>query len=218
MMTLAPELPGALDVAEFLLEQGVTVSLGHSATSFEQAQEAFQRGISHVTHLFNAMSLIHHRAPSASVAALLQPEVTVEVVPDGIHLHPAMVDLIFRIKGPKRVAIITDAVRAAGMPDGEYPSGEHGEKVRLSDGSVRLEDGTLAGSALTMDKAVRQSMEYATLSLQQAIQSAVQTPMASLGLKRPAFLGIGLIADIVGLNAQGQTRFCMVAGEVVRSQ
>ena len=144
MVTLAPELPGALDVVGALVANGVVVSAGHSAATWAQAQAGFDAGIRSVTHLFNAMAKLDHREPGLPGAALADDRVTIGLIPDGLHVHPGLVALVRRTVGPERLAVVTDAIAALGMPPGEHRLA--GRDVIVDETSCRLPDGTLAGS------------------------------------------------------------------------
>ncbi|MDH4180048.1 MAG: N-acetylglucosamine-6-phosphate deacetylase, partial [Armatimonadota bacterium] len=153
LITFAPEIEENKELIAFARSRGAAAVVGHSDATYEQMVEVVELGINHATHTFNQMAGIHHRKPGTVSGVLLLDEIYAELIADGIHLHPAIVDMIVRLKGPGKALLITDAISGAGMPEGDYELG--GQKIVVKEGAVRLEDGTLAGSALTMDQAVR---------------------------------------------------------------
>ncbi|WP_329090068.1 MULTISPECIES: N-acetylglucosamine-6-phosphate deacetylase [unclassified Streptosporangium] len=200
MITIAAELPGALDTVREAVANGVIAALGHSDATYEQTISGIEAGGSVATHLYNAMPPLHHRDPGP-IAALLQDErVTVELINDGVHLHPAMTRLAFEVAGPGRTALITDAMAAAGMGDGVYGLGPM--TVNVADGVARLaESGTIAGSTLTMDVAFRRAVREVGLSLAEASEIASLTPARVLGLAdRLGSVSVGKRADLVVLT------------------
>ncbi|MCJ7781795.1 MAG: N-acetylglucosamine-6-phosphate deacetylase, partial [Acidimicrobiia bacterium] len=197
LVTLAPELVDAAVIGE-LASNGVVVAIGHTNGTFDDAVHAFAAGARHVTHLFNAMPPIHHRSPGPVVAALLNPSITVGVIPDGIHVHPAVLELVARSVGPGRLVALTDAIAGMGMPPGEY---RVGPLTAYSDGlAMRLPDGTYAGSILTMDRAVRFLIEEVGLTPFDAITSASTTPAALIGDAERGSIRPGARADFVILD------------------
>lgn len=213
MATLAPELPGVHRLLEISAGRGVAVSLGHSAASFEEAWEALERGAPSVTHLFNAMSPLHHRDPGLPGAALAHPGPRCSLVADGRHVHPEMVRLAFDRLGPDRVYLVTDAMSAAGMGSGEFELA--GRKVTVQEGTPRLDDGTLAGSVLTMDEAVRNVMSFTGCTLPEAVRMASVTPSTLLGAERKGRLARGFDADVVALSASLEVEAAWAGGELV---
>lgn len=213
MTTLAPELPGVHRLLEAAAERRVAVSLGHSAASFEEAWEVLERGVLSVTHLFNAMSPLHHRDPGLPGAALAHPEARCGIVADGRHVHPEMVRLAFDRLGPDRMYLVTDAMAAAGMGCGEYELA--GREVTMREGVPRLDDGTLAGSVLTMDRAVRNVMDFTGCTLPEAIRMAAATPSTLMGAGRKGRLARGFDADVVALSANLEVVAAWAGGELV---
>lgn len=215
-VTVAPEVPGAQALIEELVSLGVHVSIGHTDASFELAQQAFCWGADRLTHVFNAMRPIHHREPGLIVASLLNPNVYVELIADGVHMHPAVVELVYRNKGPERVCLITDSMRAAGLEDGTYTLGRL--EVKVVGNEARLASGTLAGSVLTMDQAVRNVTSFAKAALTDAVTMASLTPARAVGLDREVgSLEVGKSADIVVLNRDLKVEMTMIRGvEVFR--
>jgi N-acetylglucosamine-6-phosphate deacetylase len=180
LVTLAPELPGAQELVRWLVDRGVLVSAGHSDATFEQAQQAFQAGVRMVTHLFNAMRPMHHREPGLAGAALQDGSWACGIVADGVHVHPAFFRLAYRMLGPDRLVLVTDAISAAGCGAGRFTLGTQEVEVG-PDGAPRLADGTLAGSVLRMDQAVANAVRWG-VPLADAVRMATATPAQVLGL------------------------------------
>jgi N-acetylglucosamine-6-phosphate deacetylase len=201
MMTLAPELPGGLESVRLLTEHGVAAAVGHTDSGYDATREAVDAGARVATHLFNAMPPLGHRAPGPVTALLEDERVTVELINDGVHLHPAVLALAFRSAGADRVAFITDAMGAAGMGDGSYPLGPM--QVQVRDGVARLvEGGSIAGSTLTLDRAYRRAVTVDGLAPQDAVRALCTTPARVLGLEeRVGSLAVGKDADLVVLDA-----------------
>jgi len=202
MVTLAPELPGGLDSVRLLADSGVIAAVGHTDAGYEATLEAVDAGATVATHLFNAMPALLHREPGP-VAALLEDErVTVELINDGTHLHPAILELAFARAGADRVAFVTDAMGAAGMGDGVYPLGPL--QVRVTDGVARLvEGGSIAGSTLTLDHALRRAVTVDGLPVQDAVRALSATPARLLGIAdRVGSIEAGKDADLVVLDAE----------------
>lgn len=214
LLTIAPEMPGAIDFIKYLDKQKIIVSVGHSNATYAQVQAGIQAGLSHVTHTFNAMRGLHHREPGVVGAALTSPELTVEVIADGIHIHPIVLKILTKIKEGEKIVLITDAMRAAGLKEGTYDLG--GQEVIVTKGQARLKDGTLAGSVLTMDKAVKNMASKVGVPLPKAIQMASFNPARSIGIDdKKGSLEPGKDADIVILNKNLETELTMVAGKIV---
>ena len=210
LMTLAPELPGALDLIDRLLARGVAVSLGHSDATADQANIAFDRGARSVTHLCNAMRPFLHRDPGIVGAALARDDVVVSIIVDGIHLAPETVRVVWRA-ARGRLALITDAITGAGVADGSYSLGN--VDVHVHEGTVRGPDGVLAGSVLTMIEAVR-NLHALGVPLDDAVSAATSTPARVLGEPELGRIDVGLPADIVVLNDRVEIERVLVAGEV----
>ena len=214
LITLAPEIEGNKALIAFARSQGAAVVVGHSSATYEDLEEAVRHGLNHATHTFNQMEGLHHRKPGTVGGVLLLDEIFAEFIADGIHLHPAIVDMVVRLKGPERAVAITDAISGAGMPDGDYELG--GQAIVVKEGAVRLPDGTLAGSALTLDQAVRNIVEFTVAPLPEAIQMATLTPARSIGVADcKGSLEPGKDADIVILDDDLNVLKTMVGGEVV---
>jgi N-acetylglucosamine-6-phosphate deacetylase len=200
MVTLAPELPGALDAVRRLVTAGVTVALGHTDATYDIARAALDAGATVGTHLFNAMRQLHHREPGPVAALLEHPDAYVELIADGVHLHPAVLRLAALAK-PHLAVLVTDAMAAAATSDegGDYQLGPMAVEVR--DGVARLADtGAIAGSTLTMAAAVRYAVQVAGLPLEDVVRAATASPAAMLGLERVGALRPGYRADLVVLD------------------
>lgn len=214
IVTLAPELPGAIDLVTRLTGRGYRVSLGHSAATVDEAQAAIDAGACHATHLFNRMPPLSHRAPGLAGAVLAADAVICELVADGYHVHPSMMRLAIRAKGRGGVAAITDAAAVAGLPPGAT--------ARLGDATIRvgarcaeLADGTIAGSITTMDAAFRLLVTAVGLSVVDAAHLTATTPAAAVGRPDLGRLAAGHPADFVVLDQAFQVRQTWVAGECV---
>ena len=196
-ITIAPELPGALDLIAASITAGVVVAIGHSNATFEQATAAYAAGAMLTTHLFNAMAPLHHREPGI-IGAAFESQSALEVINDGIHVHPSITALVNRVTD--RLVLITDAIAAAGAPDGEYRLG--GQAVRVTAGEARLvSTAALAGSTLTMDQALRRAVHECAIPIERAVAAASSNPARVLGLShRAGAIAIGLDADLVVMD------------------
>jgi len=214
MITMAPEIAGGEGLMREARAQGATVSIGHSGADYEAATRYFAAGARQVTHTFNGMPGIHHRQPGIFVAALEHPGVTFQVIPDGIHVHPAVVRMLLRLVGNERLVVITDAMAATGLGDGDYAFGEIAVTVR--NGSVRTPAGGLAGSTLTMEQALRNMMRFCDLSLAEALPMLTRVPARSIGMyPQKGSLQAGRDADIVIWDEETGLRATFIQGELV---
>ncbi len=214
LVTLAPELPGAIEFIRWLHQKDFIISAGHTNATYQQMQDAIHAGLAHISHLFNAMRGLHHREPGVVGAALTEPELTAEVIADGIHIHPIILKMIHQLKGARKVILVTDAMRATGLPEGIYDLG--GQEVIVKEEQARLQDSTLAGSVLTMDKAVYNMVTKAGVSILEAIQMASYNPAKLLGVdNKKGTLEPGKDADIVILNKNLEAELTMVSGNIV---
>jgi N-acetylglucosamine-6-phosphate deacetylase len=210
LITIAPELPGALDLIAWFAERGVAVSVGHSAATMAEAAAGYAAGARSTTHLFNAMSGVDHRAPGLAASALLEDVAWVELIADGIHVHPSLWALITRLKPADRLLLVSDAIALAGMGDGQGWIG--GLPVEVSDGRVTLAGTTtLAGSVLSLDVAVRNAVA-AGIPLPAAVAAASRNPLALLGITDRGRIAVGQRADLVALDADLTVRRVMRAG------
>ncbi|MCL4487510.1 MAG: N-acetylglucosamine-6-phosphate deacetylase [Chloroflexi bacterium] len=215
LVTVAPELPGALEFIRHLRTRYLAVSAGHSDATYEQAAAGFDAGVTWGTHLFNAMSPLAHREPGLA-GALLSCGVPYGLIADGIHVHPAAVKLAWRAEGPKGLTLVTDAMAAMGMTPGQYRLGDR--EVTFDTRSARLADGTLAGSILQMDQAVRNLITFTGCSLAEAITAASATPARIIGLASQGQVAPGFSADLVLLDPSIHVQMTLVAGQVVYSR
>lgn len=212
IITIAPECEGAHAVIEHFRDR-ILFSIGHTSADFGDAVAALEWGAAHFTHLFNAMTGMHHREPGAVGAALNSKDATAELIADGIHVHPAMLRIATQAM-PDRIALITDAVRACGMPDGTYKLYEH--EFTVKDGAARLAGGTLAGSVLTMIRAVQNMVELAGLPIECVLPLASQVPARILGVAdRKGKIERGYDADLVVISEKFAVERVLVRGEDV---
>jgi N-acetylglucosamine-6-phosphate deacetylase len=213
IVTLAPELPGALDLAAQLTARGIVVSAGHSAASLDEGRAGIEAGIRYATHLFNAMPPLDKRSPGLVAALLADPRVVVGLIPDGFHVDPAIVDLVARIVGPDRLSIVSDAVSALGRPSG---LNRLGAMDVVTDGvTARLLDGTLCGSVLAMDDAVRRLAAFSGWPAPTALGSMTDVPARLLGETDRGVVRPGARADLVLLDDAFRVGVTIVGGEVL---
>jgi N-acetylglucosamine-6-phosphate deacetylase len=212
IVTLAPELPGGIDLVRACVASGHRVSLGHSGADFETAMAAIDAGASHATHLFNRMTPIAHRSPGLAGAILSRPEVTAELICDGYHVHPAMCSVAIAAKGAAGVMAITDGTAGSGQPVGsEARLG--GRPIHVRDEAAFLDDGTLAGSTLTMDRALRNIVRRFPRSIVDAVLMCSTTPARQLGLANAGRIAAGAMADLVLLDRELRVVRTFVGGE-----
>lgn len=215
LVTLAPEVPGSLEAAEWLKDRGVTVSIGHTDATYDQAVQGFKSGITHVTHTFNGMRGLHHREPGVVGAVLATPGLYAELIADLIHVHPGAIQVLLRTVGVEHLVLVTDSVQATGLPDGEYVLGDN--EIFVQDGAARLADGTLAGSTLTLKQAVRNMIEEIGVHPVDAFRMASLNPARTLGLEHRGWIREGNRADFVLLTADFEVQKTIIAGRVVYS-
>ncbi|MCL4508286.1 MAG: N-acetylglucosamine-6-phosphate deacetylase [Chloroflexi bacterium] len=214
LVALAPEFEENHWLIQECARRGVTVSLAHTAATYEQALVAFDSGATQTTHTFNAMTGLAHREPGVVGAALARHDVRCEVIADLVHVHPVPLGILIAQKGPHSTLLITDAVRAAGLPDGSYTI-DH-RTVTVRDGSVRLPDGTLAGSILTMDRALRNVRDVTGWDVERLWPIASLTPARAIGVSsRKGSIELGKDADLVLLDDSWEVTLTVCAGEVV---
>ena len=216
MMTIAPERPGALEIIRDLAASGIVPALGHTNATYEETLRGSRAGLCHVTHVANAMRSFHHRQPGALGAVLMQDCFTMQIITDGVHLHPAVVGWMICMKGPSRFAIITDGMAATGMPDGQYVYG--GVEYEVQNGAARYEDGTLIGTACTQIELVRRAREFTRLGLPEVVHMASLYPARILGLEaRKGSIEEGKDADLVICDRELNVETVFAAGKIVRS-
>jgi N-acetylglucosamine-6-phosphate deacetylase len=209
VLTIAPELPGALEVITLAASRGVCVSLGHSNADLDEARAGFAAGARHATHTFNAMRPLDHRDPGILGEVLTDSRLSAEIIADGIHVDPVIVQLFLKAKGPEAAVLITDATAATGMPDGRYHLGSL--EVEVKDGKCMVGE-SLAGSVLTMDRAVCNIVQFAQWELQQAVRLATLNPARVAGVKNGGSLQAGAPADLVVLSPGGEVRKTIIRG------
>ena len=219
----APELPGALQFGRYLTQRGILPSIAHSNANSEEVERAFENGFRHVTHLYSGMSGVHrknaYRYAGVIESAFLMDGLTVEIIADGAHLPASLLKLIYKIKGPDKIALVTDSMRGAGMPEGETLLGslEKGQVVIIEDGVAKLPDRTaFAGSVATADRLVRNIITLADVPLTEAVRMMTMTPAAIMGIdKRKGSLIPGKDADIIIFDDNINIRMTMIAGNIV---
>jgi N-acetylglucosamine-6-phosphate deacetylase len=216
MMTLAPELVGARDLVDLCLERGVRVSIGHTDATYEQVAEAVSWGARQVTHTFNAMPPLHHRRPGPVGAAMVLPDLLSEVIADNHHVHPVVLAAFLRAKGPDGITLVTDALRPTGMEANRFTIG--GRQARVDQGVVRLGDGTMAGSVLTMDAALRNLMRASGRSLEELWPTASRNGALAAGVAdRKGSIAARMDADLVVVGDDVDVRMTIVGGRVVHT-
>jgi N-acetylglucosamine-6-phosphate deacetylase len=210
MITLAPEVEGSESFVKQLTKEypHIILSIGHSEATYDQTKEYITWGVSHATHLFNAMNAYHHRAPGI-IGAVFDSEMTCDVIADLVHTHPTALELVHKMKKEKLI-LITDAMRAGCMKSGSYDLG--GRRVEVEESKATLEDGTLAGSVLKMNEALKNMMEYTSMSLIEAVNSVTKIPAQKLGMQKGE-LRVGYDADIVIFDEDFSIMSTIVNGE-----
>lgn len=211
VMTIAPEIPGAVETIHAAALLGVCVSLGHSNGTLKEAEQGIAAGARHATHTFNAMRPLDHREPGVLGAVLADDRVTADLIADGVHVHPEIVSLFLRAKGAASAVLITDAISATGMGDGKFRLG--GFEVEVKGGRCEHE-GRLAGSVLTLDRAVRNITQFGGWSLQQSVRLATSNPARILNRNDIGIIAPGAQADLVVLSREGQVQRTIIAGQV----
>jgi N-acetylglucosamine-6-phosphate deacetylase len=216
LITIAPEQLLAHDLVDLCLARGARVSLGHTEATFEQVAEAVAWGARHVTHTFNAMPPLHHRRPGPVGAALVLPELLTELIADNHHVHPVVLDAFLRAKGADGITLVTDALRPTGLGSGEFDLG--GRRATVEHGVVRLDDGTIAGSLLTMDAALRNLMRATGRPLAELWPTASRNGAIAAGVAdRKGAIAPGMDADLVVVSDDVEVRMTVVGGRIVHT-
>jgi N-acetylglucosamine-6-phosphate deacetylase len=210
VVTLAPELPGALELIARLRDLGILVAVGHSDANYDQVRAAAAAGASRVTHLCNAQRPFHHREPGVVGAALVTDELAAEIIADLEHVHHAGIEIAYRCKGRDRLMLVSDALRGAGLAAGDYELG--GRVTRLDGRVARLADGTIAGSVITLERAVANVVAACGIPFPAAVSMAAHAPALSLGLQDRGAIAVGLRADLTALDDAGACRATLVEG------
>ncbi len=214
LVALAPEYPENLWLIDECVRRGITVAAAHTAATYQQMLVAVEHGLRQATHTFNAMVGLSHRDPGTVGAVMTIPQIRAELIADNIHVHPAAMKILVQVKGPDKVILVTDAIRGAGMADGEYRIDQR--TIHVHAGAARLPDGTLAGSILTMDRALRNIMHATNLSLREAWPMTSRNAAQSIGVvMTKGTLEVGKDADLVLLDGDGSVLMTVVEGEIV---
>ncbi len=214
IMTIAPELDGSAEVMQAAAKEGVVLSIGHSMASYDEVENAIDNGAAHVTHIFNAMQSFHHRTPGIILGALLHNELKIELIADTLHVHPAVMQLLLKLKGASGIILVSDSIRAGGMHEGEYEFAD--QKIFMKEKKAYLEDGTLAGSTLTLNSAVKNMVEATGARITEAVRMASLNGIKVLGLDhKKGILAVGKDADIVLLNKDYEVELTLLNGKIV---
>lgn len=214
LMTIAPEIDGSIELLEMGRERGIEFAVGHSVATYDQMLQAADLGLRQATHTFNGMDPLHHRDPGVVGAVLTDERIYAQIIPDGVHVHPAVVKLLVKVKGVKRTILITDSIRAAGLDDGEYEL--VGQIITVESGIARATSGSLAGSTLTLDQGVRNVMQFTDVTFREAIAMATAVPAEAMGLiPEKGVLREGSDADIVFLDESLTVMKTIVAGNII---
>ena len=216
MMTLAPEVDGGIELIRELRRQSWVVSIGHTKADVDTLDAAFAVGAKHLTHFYNAMTGLHHRDVGVVGWALTKPDVTFDIIADGVHVHPQILEFACRSKSPDNVSLISDSVSPTGLGDGEYEI--WGEKVSVVDGRTKNERGSIAGSVISMQDAVKRMLSLGFSAVEVAKMASLN-PARLLGIdKNYGSIEVGKRADLVGIDKDGNVKFVMVGGEVASSE
>lgn len=214
IMTIAPELPGAIEVMRAAAQDGVVLSIGHSMATYDEIEAAIDNGAAHVTHMFNAMSPLHHRKPSVALGALLRDELKIELIADTYHVHPAVMEFLLKVKKASGIILITDSIKPGGMHEGEETEFAD-QKVKIQGGKAVLEDGTIAGSSLTLNKAVKNMIKFANASLTEAVRMASLNGAKVLNIEdRKGILAAGKDADLVVMDSDFNVEMTILRGKI----
>jgi N-acetylglucosamine-6-phosphate deacetylase len=214
IMTIAPEPPDSTQIIKRLIDSSIIASFGHSSANYEQTIDGFNAGISHVTHLFNAMSTLHHRTPGPLAAIFQTKHITAQIICDGVHIHPAVLKLAFEILGPNRIIPITDGMQALGLGDGRFIY--NGIEYESKNGTARYRDGTLIGTALGQSQLLERLMDFTDCPFEDAIKTVTQKTAELLGIEdRKGSIAPGKDADLVLLDRKCSVHTTIVGGKIV---
>ena len=214
MMTIAPELEGVLEIIRRLADSNIVASFAHSGADYQQTVAGIAAGISHATHLFNAMPGIHHRSPGPLVAIFENENVTAQLIADGVHIHPSALKFAFETLGTNRVVLITDGMQAMGLPDGKYIY--NGIEYESKEGAARYKDGTLIGTALGLSELLKRLINFTGCSLDVAVKTVTENPAKVLGLAdRKGSIAVDKDADLVLLDDDLSVQATIVGGKIV---
>jgi N-acetylglucosamine-6-phosphate deacetylase len=214
MMCVAPEIPGISNIIKYLLSSGVKVAFGHSDADYTMTREGFDMGISHVTHLFNAMRPIHHRDPGPVAAIFENPDISVELIGDSHHVHPSLYSMIWKLKGPLKMVCVTDGISGMGLPDGTYVY--NNQKYISENGLARYLDGTFIGSTMSLVNIFRNFKNITNCTLKEAIDTVTLNPARVLGIdNQKGSLDKGKDADIVLLDPEFNVQYTIIAGQTI---
>ena len=214
VITMAPEVPGGLEFIRHARSMGILVSMGHSNATFNEAKESIEAGITHATHVFNAMREFNHRDPGILGAVLSDDRIWAELIADGVHVDPMVIEILLRCKGPQKILLVTDAISACGQPDGEYQVGPL--RVTVTQGVCRNLEGRLAGSTLTQDRALQNMMRWTKASLAEASFMTSRNPAQSIGIANlKGSIEPGLDADLILLDDDLNVQMTFCEGRLV---
>jgi len=214
MMTIAPEVDGSIEIIRRLAYSNIVASFAHSDANYEQTLAGIKAGISHVTHLFNAMSPFHHRSPGPLVAIFESEKITAQLIADGVHIHPSVLKFAFEILGPSRIVLITDGMQAMGLADGKYVY--NGIEYESKNGAARYKDGTLIGTALGLSELLKRLIGFTNCGLNVAVKTVTENPARVLGIEdKKGSIAVGKDADLVLLDEEFSVQVTIVGGKIV---
>ena len=217
LITIAPEVDGALEFIDQAVKAGVEFSIGHSGASYDQVITAAEHGVKQATHLYNGMVGLHHRAPGTAGGILLDDRIYAQIIADGVHVHPGMINLALKAKDISRMILITDSIRGTGLPDGEYD--HKGQKFTVKDGVARTPEGGLSGSTLTLDQAVRNMVKFTGMPLNEVVQMATSVPAEAMGWSDiRGVIKPGANADLAFFNEELIVEKTFILGKEVYSK
>jgi len=217
MMTIAPELNGAMEIIKRLKKKKIIASFGHSDATVEETKKGIEAGVTHATHIFNAMRQFHHREPGPLGAIFLDDRVSVQLISDGVHIHPEVIKLIVRLKGVENIVLITDSMSSLGLPDGKYVY--DGWEYESRNGACRYKDGTLIGTSLPLNRMVQQMVKFGGVNLTKALQMATINPAKVLGVDtRKGSIEEGKDADLVIMDKECNIFMTLISGNIVYSK